>query len=209
MEEVIQLVSKNCTNCIDDHKVEFIDHLKPDKALFEEYCTEKDREFKIGFINGYYKVYTDFIAYKTDKTNKGIKLYYIENLKKQGIDPRDFEDRIKAVSSKDYGNYYTDLYIGFSPFRGEGVFSKKKFVKGDIIEFAPFIEDEFTSKDHIIFFASHINKEKNLNILGYGSKYNTSKDPNADLYNWNNVVVFYCIKDIEPNEEITIDYHKE
>lgn len=93
------------------------------------------------------------------------------------------------------------------------IIADSKIKKGELIEECPIIL--LTKKD-----IEHINEttltkyefmwddEYEAIALGYGSLYNHSEEPNVE---WDrdfekNVFVFTALKDIEPGEELTIDY---
>lgn len=108
-------------------------------------------------------------------------------------------------------NYYANLRLGVS-IGGRGVYTKKPFVKGEIIEIAPFICDTtFSFQDYV--FQSHLSDYKSVLVLGYGSIYNHSKRPNTkyklastENNNLKMFMIYYANQNIDKNEELTINY---
>jgi len=103
-----------------------------------------------------------------------------------------------------------------SPGKGRGVFARKNFKKGEIIETCPVIvfpaEEvdavEFTQLYNYYFAWGTASNEAAI-ALGYGSLYNHSYSPNAKYQKdfENNVLKYICIRDIQEDEEITINYN--
>jgi len=102
--------------------------------------------------------------------------------------------------------------------KGRGVFATKKIHTGEIIEYCPviFISEKeslfFEKEDTVLEYYYMFQREFNNScvIFGYGSIYNHSRNPNAEVdYNLKklqNFVLFRAIKNIKPGEEITFDY---
>jgi len=102
--------------------------------------------------------------------------------------------------------------------KGRGVVATKNIKKDEIIEYCPivfisekeaaFFEKEKTNLKFYYLFQYAINKK--CVMLGYGSLYNHSKNPNADVdydtKNPKNYLIFEAIKDIKAGEEVLIDY---
>lgn len=108
------------------------------------------------------------------------------------------------------------LYFAFSKKRGRGIFTAKEISKGDLIEICPVIvlpqeeiEIVHNTKLHDYYFLWNLAQTECAIVLGYGSLYNHSYKPNAEYQMdlENNTMDFYCIKEIEPGEEITINYN--
>jgi SET domain-containing protein len=104
------------------------------------------------------------------------------------------------------------------PGKGRGVVAIKNIKKDEIIEICPII---FISDKEVSFFEKEKSNLKYYYLiqtatnkfcimLGYGSLYNHSFTPNADIdYNVKNVenfLQFEAIKDIKAGEEIFFDY---
>ncbi|KKP33090.1 MAG: hypothetical protein A2312_03625 [Candidatus Staskawiczbacteria bacterium RIFOXYB2_FULL_32_9] len=104
------------------------------------------------------------------------------------------------------------------PGKGRGVVALEDIEKDEIIEICPIL---FISKKEVDFIKnnSEILKyyylwqyaiNKYCLMLGYGSIYNHSLTPNADvdynIKNPKNYLIFEAIKDIKVGEEILIDY---
>ena len=102
--------------------------------------------------------------------------------------------------------------------KGRGVIAVEKIKKGEIIEYSPIIymskkeTDFFDTQSDILKKYQLCQKEHNKDcfMLGYGSLYNHSKNPNAevdyDTKEEQNFLFFRAIKDIEAGEEIVYDY---
>jgi SET domain-containing protein len=102
------------------------------------------------------------------------------------------------------------------PGKGRGMFATKKIKKGTIIEICPVIpikkrewkDMDETILSHYAFEWGSTGKDACL-VLGHGSIYNHSYDPNADNFNdMENVCMeFVATRDIAKGEEITINYN--
>lgn len=102
--------------------------------------------------------------------------------------------------------------------KGRGVVATKGIKKGEVIEVCPilFISDKESSfikeqSDVLKFYYLNLYSiYKHCLMLGYGSIYNHSFNPNADIkYNEKkeqNYITFKAIKDIKKGEEIVYDY---
>jgi len=107
------------------------------------------------------------------------------------------------------------LFVDNAGHKGRGVFTSKFLKKGEIIEVCSVIE--ITKKDHYMLinnilenytFVWDTKKRSAAIALGFGSLYNHSKNCNASYTKSikHGVMVYKAIQNIEPNEEITIDY---
>lgn len=108
-----------------------------------------------------------------------------------------------------------------TPGKGRGVVATEDIKKGEIIETCPvvFISDKEAELigqqkevlEYYYLLQSAINKHSIM--LGYGSLYNHSKNPNADIdydtKDCQDYIVFEAIKDIKKGEEIVYDYEFE
>lgn len=110
------------------------------------------------------------------------------------------------------------LSIGIknSPGKGRGVFAQRNFKKGEVIESCPVIVLPAKEIDTLeltqlynYYFAWGPDSKDAAIALGYGSLYNHSYMPNARYYKDfdNGLLKYVCIRDIEDNEEITINYN--
>ncbi len=102
--------------------------------------------------------------------------------------------------------------------KGRGVVAIEDIKLGEVIEICPIVfiseeEKNFFEKESTIlkyYYLQQYAINKYCVMLGYGSIYNHSQDPNADVdYNTNNpenYLIFEAIKDIKAGEEILIDY---
>lgn len=100
--------------------------------------------------------------------------------------------------------------IEITPDKGRGVFANKAFKRGEIIEVCPVIlVEENTCKDTILekYVFDWVGSVWGL-VLGYGSLYNHSNDPNAtwEKFKSTNQIKFIACKPIKTNQEITISY---
>ncbi len=107
------------------------------------------------------------------------------------------------------------IYIDVSPDKGLGVFAGKEFQAGEIIEKCPVIvltETESKIIDETILgdyqFAWGDDEKQGAIVLGYGSIYNHSENPNAD---WDvdansRLMIFRATRDIPKGEEICTSY---
>jgi SET domain-containing protein len=95
------------------------------------------------------------------------------------------------------------------------VIAKKNIEKSKKIEACPVIRIPFReiyADDHPNPTVSHFcygwTEGYTSLVLGYGSIYNHSKQPNAKYYRTNDdCMIFESIKDIKEGEEITVDYY--
>ena len=110
------------------------------------------------------------------------------------------------------------LEVRSDPKKGRGVFAVSRLACGEIIETAPVILIPAAEWPHIeptvlafyIYnFGPTAEEEHAAIALGYGSLYNHSYTPNAKYTkNWDEQVIrFVALSDIEPGEEITINYN--
>lgn len=110
------------------------------------------------------------------------------------------------------------LFIKFTANKGRGVFSDTPIKKGETIEICPMLVLPFEDRKHIdktliynYYFQWGEDNSESAIALGYGSMYNHSRSANADYISYYNEHELHIIayKDIEANEEITINYHNE
>jgi SET domain-containing protein len=105
------------------------------------------------------------------------------------------------------------LYIAQSPGRGRGVFARQPIPAGTLIEQAPVIvvpTGQWERADKTILFDYFFAwGEHSAIALGYGSLYNHSYQPNARYVKHlaEQRIDFYTLRDIEPGEEILINYN--
>lgn len=111
------------------------------------------------------------------------------------------------------------IYVAASPLGGRGVFASRKIYKGDVIEVCPVIVmkpgeiellDKTTLYDYYFLWEDEENDLKTCAIaLGLGSLYNHAAPSNADYIMDMDMLTIDIIaeRDIEPFEEITINYH--
>jgi hypothetical protein len=103
-----------------------------------------------------------------------------------------------------------------SPGKGRGVFAQRNFKKGEVVETCPVIvlpAEEIDSLEltqlYNYYFAWGPDSKDAAIVLGYGSLYNHSYNPNARYCKdfENNLLRYICIRDIQEDEEITINYN--
>lgn len=101
--------------------------------------------------------------------------------------------------------------------KGRGVFALKSFKTGEVIEICPTLrmtptERKHCSKTILDYYMYPWKSTRSASlVLGYGSIYNHSFDPNAD---WKQnfktkTMVYRAIKPINKGEEITVNYNGE
>lgn len=96
---------------------------------------------------------------------------------------------------------------------GRGVYATKSIKKGEVIERAPYIEIEFDEtlnsvSQTLLSYVFFIEKNKTAFVLGCGSLYNHSKNPNAgyEIDKKEKAVIFTALGNINKNEEVNINY---
>ena len=108
------------------------------------------------------------------------------------------------------------LYIASSDLGGRGVFTAKNIPAGALIEISPVIvmpgeerKQLDQTKLHDYYFIWGEKDKKAAIILGYGSIYNHSFQPNAQYrpdYH-NKTLDFFALNDIAAGTEITVNYN--
>lgn len=110
------------------------------------------------------------------------------------------------------------VYLGKSSIQsaGRGVFARKEIKRGELIEVCPVIvlpesEREYIRKTNLrsYYFQWGDNLKAVGIALGFGSLYNHSYTPNAKYIKKmeDRLLEFVAIKDIERDEEITVNYN--
>ena len=93
---------------------------------------------------------------------------------------------------------------------GRGVFATCAFAEGDVVEYCPVLElpgGEVVGNLSDYVFKSAENEDDVLLLLGYGSLYNHGAEPNLDYaQDEPRTMTFFATRDIEPGDELTIDY---
>ena len=96
---------------------------------------------------------------------------------------------------------------------GRGVFATRHFTKGDPVEDCPTLElpgDQVVGQLSDYVFGSGENEDDVLLLLGYGMLYNHSAEANCEyVQEGPRVITFVALRDIEPGDELTIDYGEE
>jgi hypothetical protein len=105
--------------------------------------------------------------------------------------------------------------------KGRGVVATQKISKGEIIETCPIIEiskkeaDFIQNQSHILnyYYLFQEDLERYCLMLGYGSIYNHSHNPNADIdyssEKTEKYLQFKALRDVEIGEEIVFNYEFE
>ena len=105
----------------------------------------------------------------------------------------------------------SDLTIKRGP-HGRGVFATRRFDEGEIIETCPTVEladGEVTGRLNDYVFTSICDGDV-LVVLGHGSLYNHSPDPNVEyVQDEPSTMTFRALRKVRPGEELTIDYGDE
>ena len=108
------------------------------------------------------------------------------------------------------------LYVAHSEKEGRGVFTATPIPNESVIEICPMIvlkPEDTPEVDKTELFNYYFLWGEQEDIaaiaLGYGSLYNHSFEPNARyLANYEDDTLTFCsIRDIEPGEEITVNYN--
>jgi uncharacterized protein len=95
---------------------------------------------------------------------------------------------------------------------GRGVFATKRFRKGQLVEVCPTVEvpdaDVVGRLDDYVY--SSVKDGDSLIVLGYGMLYNHSAEPNVEYDQVEpSRITYRAIRNVEPGEELTIDYGQE
>ena len=107
----------------------------------------------------------------------------------------------------------TLIYVKNAPGKGRGVFAKKPIAAGTIIEKVPVA---ILPTDHLVGgmespvlakYYYYWGKNKVAISLGYGSLYNHSYKPNAEYEHGRMAIIYRALRDIDPDEEITVNYN--
>lgn len=115
---------------------------------------------------------------------------------------------------------WTDsLVIRPSTIHGIGVFARRRFEAGDIIERVPLVafpDDQMHfarmpgTMMHRYAMPGSPDPDHSSWMGGYGTFYNHQPDPALFNARWSNLnertLVFIAVRDIEPGDEITFDY---
>jgi len=108
------------------------------------------------------------------------------------------------------------IFVGESPGKGRGVFTRTRICSGEVIEEGPVIVvpanevallDKIALQDY--YFDWGEKQDAAALMLGLCSLCNHSYQPNANfnLKPENLTIEFVALRDIEPGEEITINYN--
>lgn len=110
----------------------------------------------------------------------------------------------------------SSLFVAPSSLGGRGVFTTEDIKKGSIVEICPVIVLPETDRSHLdqtklhdYYFIWGDADEQCAIILGFGSIYNHSYQPNAE-YNPDfpgKTLSFYALEKIKAGSEITVNYN--
>jgi len=104
------------------------------------------------------------------------------------------------------------LEIKEGPY-GRGVFATRHFDEGEAVEHCPTLElpaDEVVGQLGDYCFGSNNGDDEVILLLGYGMLYNHSAEPNCEyVQEAERVITFVTLRDVEPGEELYIDYGEE
>jgi SET domain-containing protein len=104
------------------------------------------------------------------------------------------------------------VFVADSRVHGRGVFAARRFQPGDVVEMCPVLPvlaDQIEALDGTDLFGYTFEWEDGVALaLGYGSLYNHSWSPNAryDHDYVRGLVVYRAITEIEPRQEIMVNY---
>lgn len=110
------------------------------------------------------------------------------------------------------------LFIKDVKGKGRGVFTDELIKKGELIEICPMIvmpakDRKFIDQTKIFnyYFLWGDTHKQSAIALGYGSLYNHSRAANADYESYYEEEEIHIIayKDIQPGEEVTINYNND
>jgi hypothetical protein len=95
---------------------------------------------------------------------------------------------------------------------GRGVFAARRFVTGEEVEVCPTVEVPDAAVvgglGDYVFGSGHDGSA--LLLLGFGMLYNHSAAPNVEyVQGEETTIAFVALREIEPGEELTIDYGRE
>ena len=108
------------------------------------------------------------------------------------------------------------IYTAPSELHGLGVFAAAPIEAGAVIEICPVLLFPKTQLEHVrrtvlddYYFDWGDDGEWYAMALGYGSLYNHAYQPNADyaMDFETNTIDFFALRDIEPGEEILVNYN--
>lgn len=102
-----------------------------------------------------------------------------------------------------------NVKVGKSRGRGRGVFATTQIRARQLVERCPVLVVPKSALDEFDEFAFEWTKHKVAVALGCGSLYNHSYEPNAryKIHKGENTISFVATKNIEPGEEIFVNYN--
>lgn len=101
------------------------------------------------------------------------------------------------------------LVVKRSLVHGYGVFADQDFEPNEIIEDCYYIQTT-TTDDQFMDYYFYVDEKNSSILLGYGSIYNHSSEPNTYIYRYTDAKLFtiFAKKRIKKGEEIFINYGK-
>lgn len=107
-----------------------------------------------------------------------------------------------------------DLYILDDAIKGRGVYARRDYAIGELIEICPVLVIPETQLPHLdqtmLYDYYFLWNEKDAAIaLGYGSIYNHSTTPNAryETFYEDRLIKFYAYRAIHTHQEILVNYN--
>lgn len=108
------------------------------------------------------------------------------------------------------------LYVAQSSIHGRGVFTSSTLEEGSLLEICPVIiipekdlETLHQTVLHDYYYYWGVEEKEGCIVLGFGSVYNHSSNPNAECvpdYE-NKSFNYFTLRNIEEGEEITVNYN--
>ncbi len=108
------------------------------------------------------------------------------------------------------------FFVGSSNGKGRGVFARRRFAKGEVIERCPVIvipkeEESFIESTTLYNYTYGWGEdlEESAVALGFGSLYNHAYRPNAMYRRLHDdkMIEYVALRDIAEGEEITVNYN--
>lgn len=108
------------------------------------------------------------------------------------------------------------LYVRFVEGKGRGLFASRKIKKGESIEIVPILlilkqDIDLVEKTNLAQYYYNWFDGQGAIALGNGSLYNHSTNANVDFFKYSKDLTIEHVagKDIDKDEELTIDYTKD
>jgi len=98
------------------------------------------------------------------------------------------------------------LEVKKSPLGGRGVYARRRFRKGEIVEVCPLLEGDDDAWGTATTDYTFRKDDHSAIALGYGSLYNHKDDPSASYTFAPTTMIVRANRTIRPGEEITVTY---